>query len=97
MKKSDSEGLPVGLGTKFRHIALPNWLFYLFAFGYKLTCLAVGAGIALYLCQNYLHCNTCNPVVTVFLCIVSLSCLVSVGLPVDRLVSKDSVKDISGM
>jgi len=24
MKKSDSEGLPVGLGTKFRHIALPN-------------------------------------------------------------------------
>ena len=49
--------------------------------------LLIGIGITVYLCHSCLHCQDCNIVVTIHLCIISLTCFLSFGIPIDKLVS----------
>lgn len=77
--------MKVDLGTKHNVFDVPKWVYITVIFIFKLGCLAIGIFIGKYLCDNCIHCNTCNPIVASYLSIVSLSCLINIGLPIDKL------------
>lgn len=77
--------LEVDLSTKHKSFDVPKWIYILIVIIFKGACLYFGYLIGKYLCSNCLFCKDCNPIVTTYLSIISLSCFVNIGLPIDKL------------
>lgn len=81
------ELLSVNLGTEHKLINIKKVWYFIFTILFKFIFLGIGITIGYYICFNCLFCKDCNDVVTAYLSLVSLACLLNFGLPIDKLIN----------
>ncbi len=75
---------PVNITTEHQQFVVSKRLHLTISIFRFLVHAVVGIWIARILYCECLHCTDCNIVVTIFLSIISLSCFVNMGLPIEK-------------
>ena len=60
----------------------------------RIIFLIVGIFLTWLLYKNCLHCTDCNIVVIIFIAIIALACFIAFGLPVEKIIANEKIKDI---
>lgn len=68
-----------------------KWYITFYEYFRKILNFAIGAAISWYLFDKCLFCKDCNTAVIIHLSILSFICFVNCGIPVDRILSINSV------
>jgi len=87
---SDIQELPVKEETKHIKTKL-KWYVIGYEYFRKLLNFSIGLYISWYLFENCLFCKDCNIAVIIHLSLLSFICFVNCGIPVDKIISINSV------
>lgn len=79
--------LNVSLGTNHKVYKLSKKWYLIFTIIGKGIYLLIGLYVSNRLYKECLFNPGCNPAVTIYFCVLGLSCFINLGLPIDRLAS----------